>query len=199
MAGASAPSLGSDSLALRPGPPRERAPAPALEHPRGGLPGLRPLHPGRLPRRQLPAALHLPAPRPLGPQLEHLGYSRTPRPPEGLGPGQVASSSRVSPRGSWGGRRPRGYPKARAGKDQPSLEDRRADLRKQNRPPWPVLGEPQALCPGLHCVIRRISPPRQLASSVASCPFFLLSCPMPPSPIRRLQSQRQASSPPGHP
>lgn len=120
-------------------------------------------------------------------------------PQRGSGPGQVASSSRVSPRGSWGGRRPRGCPKARAGKDRPSLEDRTAVLRKQNRPPWPVLGEPQALRPGLHCVIWRISPPHRLASSVALCPFFLLSCPMPPSPIRRLQSQRQASSPPGHP
>lgn len=34
-----------------PGPPRERATAPAPEHPRGGLPGLRPLHPCGLPRR----------------------------------------------------------------------------------------------------------------------------------------------------
>lgn len=74
MASASAPSLSSGSLPPPPGPPGERAPAPALEHPRGGLPGLRPLHPGRLPRRQLPAALHLPAPRPLSSQLEHLGY-----------------------------------------------------------------------------------------------------------------------------
>ena len=81
---ASAPSLSSGSLPPPPGPPGKRAPAPALEHPRGGLPGLRPLHPSRLPRCQLPAALHLPAPGPLGSQLEHLGYGCSQGPGRGL-------------------------------------------------------------------------------------------------------------------
>lgn len=88
VAGSSVPSLSPGCTWPKPpGPSGERAVAPASEHPSGGLPGLRPLHPGGLPRRQLSEALHLQAPRPLGPQLEHHGYGLTSKPrPGSFGP-----------------------------------------------------------------------------------------------------------------
>lgn len=141
-----------------PGPPGERAPAPALEHPRGGLPGLRPLHPGRLPHRQLPAALHLPAPGPLGPHLERLGYGapeaqRRASGSQGSPPGFLLGPSLSGPGRPGGrsrpggqGRLPRVAPSssARKARAQESLEGLRADgllsrfLEKTQDPPIPT-------------------------------------------------------------
>lgn len=55
------------------GPSRKRAAPPATEHPSGGLPGFRPIHPGGLPCRHQPEALHLHHPRQ---ELKQLGHGR---------------------------------------------------------------------------------------------------------------------------